>query len=343
MTMERGTEPRTGRHDATVLDRARTDLPVLVLAMGGHLLGLDRILDRQTSNWLQLILATPVVLWAGWPFFVRGWHSVVTRSLNMFTLIAHRDRRGVRLQRRRDRSLPDFSRRRSAQHGGAVARLLRGGGGHRRCWSCSGRCSNSGRGARPVGAIRALLGLARRRPGVVRAEGREEFRSTRSRSATVLRVRPGREGAGGRRGRWRARAPSTSRWSPASRCPVEKSPAIEVIGGTVNGTGGFVMGAEKVGSDTLLARIVQMVARPSGAARRFSVWPTGGGVGSCPLVIAVAVAHVRRLGASWPEPRSPTPWSNAVAVLIIACPCALGLATPMSVMVGVGRGAQAAS
>jgi len=314
-------------------------LPVIALEMGGHLTNLHMLLGQTLSNWLQLVFATPVVLWAGWPFFVRGWQSLLTRNLNMFTLIAM---------------------------GTGVAWL----------YSVAGTVASdifppafrSGDGAVPVyfeaaavitvlvllgqvlelrareqtsGAIRALLDLAPKTARRVKADGSEEEIGLDAVAAgDHLRVRPGEkvpvdgEVVEGRSALDQSMVTGES-------MPVTKNPGDKVIGGTLNKSGSFIMRAEKVGRDTLLARIVQMVAaaqRSRAPIQRLADQVSGWFV---PAVIAVAVAAFLAWSTFGPEPRFAFGLVAAVSVLIIACPCALGLATPMSIMVGVGRGATA--
>jgi Cu+-exporting ATPase len=314
-------------------------MPVVALEMGRHVLGLDHVVGATVSNWLQLVLATPVVLWAGWPFFQRGWRSLVTRNLNMFTLIAMGT--GVAWLYSVVATLapqlfpPAF---RGADAGVAVyfeaaavitVLVLLGQVLELRARETTG------------GAIRALLDLSpktARRIG--RSGGEEEVPLDAVQVGDVLRVRPGErvpvdgtviEGRG---------AVDESMVTGESM-PLAKEPGARLIGGTMNRAGSLLFRAEKVGRDTLLAQIVQLVAqaqRSRAPIQRLADQVSGYFV---PTVIAVALLAFAAWAVWGPEPRFSYGLVAAVAVLIIACPCALGLATPMSIMVGVGRGAEA--
>ena len=312
--------------------------PVLVLEMGGHLFNLHHLLAPQASNWLQLILATPVVIWAGWPFFVRGAQSLVTRNLNMFTLIAM----GTGIAwiysviatlapplfppafRNLDGSVSIYF------EAAAVITVL----------VLLGQVLELRAREQTGGAIRALLDLAPKMATRINADGSDE--EVVLDLVTVgerLRVRPGEkvpvdgeliEG----------RSSVDESMVTGESMPVTKTAGDNVIGGTLNQTGGFVMRAEKVGHDTVLSRIVEMVAsaqRSRAPIQRLADQVAGWFV---PVVILVAVLAFLAWAIWGPEPRMTYGLVAAVSVLIIACPCALGLATPMSIMVGVGRGAQ---
>ncbi|MBG0792075.1 copper-translocating P-type ATPase [Methylocystis sp. H62] len=312
--------------------------PVLVLEMGGHLFNLHHLLAPQASNWLQLILATPVVLWAGWPFFVRGAQSLVTRNLNMFTLIAMGT--GVAwiysvaatfapslfppAFRNIDGSVPIYF------EAAAVITVL----------VLLGQVFELRAREQTGGAIRALLDLAPKLATRINADGSdEEIVLDLVKVGERLRVRPGEkvpvdgeliEG----------RSSVDESMVTGESMPVTKTAGDNVIGGTLNQTGGFVMRAEKVGHDTVLSRIVEMVAsaqRSRAPIQRLADQVAGWFV---PVVILVAVLAFLAWAMWGPEPRMTFGLVAAVSVLIIACPCALGLATPMSIMVGVGRGAQ---
>jgi Cu+-exporting ATPase len=313
-------------------------LPVLVLEMGGHLIGLDHLIDRSTSNWLQLLFGTPVVLWAGWPFFQRGWFSVVNRSLNMFTLIALGT--GVAWVYSVVATLapgvfppafrgPDGSVAVYFEAAAVIVVLV-----------LLGQMLELRARERTGGAIKALLNLAPDMARRIRDDGTEEEVPLAAVAVgDRLRVRPGDkvpldgevlEGASN----------VDESMVTGEPVPVRKELGARVIGGTLNGQGAFVMRADHVGQDTVLARIVQMVAQAQRSqapiqrmADRVAAW-------FVPAVVAIAaVAFVAWL--VWgPDPRAAYAIVAAVTVLIIACPCALGLATPMSIMVGVGRGAQ---
>ena len=314
-------------------------VPVLILEMGGHLTGLTMLLGQQVSNWLQFALATPVVLWAGWPFFVRGWQSLVTRNLNMFTLIALGT--GVAwtysvIATFAPQIFPEAFR----QMDGAVAVYFEAAavitvlvllGQVLELWARE----------RTSGAIKALLGLAPKTARRVNADGKDEDVSLEHIAVgDLLRVRPGEkvpvdgeitEG----------RSALDESMVTGESMPVTKEAGGKVIGGTLNASGSLVIRAEKIGSETMLARIVEMVAnaqRSRAPIQRLADQVSGWFVPAVIIVAALAFAAWALWG---PEPRLAYGLVAAVAVLIIACPCALGLATPMSIMVGVGRGAQA--
>jgi Cu+-exporting ATPase len=314
-------------------------VPVFVLEMGGHLFGITERLGQQNANWLQLVLATPVVVWAGWPFLERGWRSLVSRNLNMFTLIAIGTGAAWLYSVAATVAPGLFPVALRAPDGGVPAYfeaaavitvlVLLG-----QVLELRARDSTSG-------AIRALLDLAPKTARILREDGREEEIGLESvQLGDQLRVRPGEkipvdgtvlEG----------RSAVDESMVTGESMPVTKEPGAMAVGGTLNQSGTLVIRAEKVGRDTLLARIVQMVAeaqRSRAPIQRLADQVAGWFV---PAVIAVSLLAF----ASWmvwgPEPRFSFALLAAVAVLIIACPCALGLATPMSIMVGVGRGAQA--
>ena len=313
-------------------------VPVLILEMGGHLTGLTMLLGQQTSNWIQLVLATPVVLWAGWPFFERGWQSLVTRNLNMFTLIALGT--GVAWI---------YSLIGTLAPGLFPAAVRVAGGGVPVYFEAAavitvlvlvGQVLELRAREQTSGAIRALLNLAPKLARRIRADGTDEdVDLTLIAAGDSLRVRPGErvpvdgeimEGA----------STLDESMLTGESMPVSKTIGAKVIGGTVNQSGGFVMRAQKVGRDTMLARIVQMVSeaqRSRAPIQRLADQVSGWFV---PLVLAVAALAFVAWSVFGPEPRMTFGLIAAVSVLIIACPCALGLATPMSIMVGVGRGAQ---
>ncbi|QIG97503.1 MULTISPECIES: heavy metal translocating P-type ATPase [unclassified Bradyrhizobium] len=310
-------------------------LPVFVLEMGSHL-GLGHLVPQDWSNWISFVLATPVVLWAGAPFFVRGWQSLVTRNLNMFTLIAM----GVGVAyvysvvaTLAPQLFPPAFR---GMHGAvavyfeaaAVITVL----------VLLGQVLELRARAQTSGAIRALLGLAPKTARRVTDHGDEDIDIDAIKVGDRLRVRPGEkvpvdgvviEG----------NAVIDESMVTGESMPVTKAEGESVIGGTVNQSGGLVMRAEKIGRDTMLSRIVDMVAKAQRSrapiqrlADRVAGW-------FVPAVIATAVLAFIAWTMFGPEPRLTFALVAAVTVLIIACPCALGLATPMSIMVGVGRGA----
>ena len=314
-------------------------IPVFVLEMGGHLTGLTMLLGQQLSNWVQFLFATPVVVWAGWPFFVRGWQSLLTRNLNMFTLIALGT--GVAwVYSVIATFFPQIFPAAFHQMDGAVSVYFEAAAVIT-VLVLLGQVLELGARDRTSGAIKALLGLAPKSARRVRADGNDEDVALEHIAAgDLLRVRPGEkvpvdgeitEG----------RSSLDESMVTGESMPVTKEAGDKVIGGTLNASGGFVMRAEKIGSETMLARIVQMVAeaqRSRAPIQRLADQVAGWFV---PAVIAVAVLAFAAWSMWGPEPRYAYGLVAAVAVLIIACPCALGLATPMSIMVGVGRGAQA--
>jgi Cu+-exporting ATPase len=314
-------------------------LPVVALEMGGHLTNLHMILGQQLSNWLQLALATPVVLWAGWPFFVRGWNSLVNRSLNMFTLIALGT--GVAwvyslVATAAPSIFPGAFRGMDGSvavyfEAAAVITVL----------VLLGQVLELRAREQTSGAIRALLDLAPKTARRVKADGSEEEVSLDLIGiGDRFRVRPGEkvpvdgvvvEG----------RSSVDESMVTGESMPVTKAVGDRAIGGTINRSGGLVVEAERIGRETLLARIVQMVAEAQRSrapiqrlADRVSGW-------FVPLVILIAVLAFVAWSIWGPDPKLAFGLVAAVTVLIIACPCALGLATPMSIMVGVGRGARA--
>ncbi|ODM74498.1 heavy metal translocating P-type ATPase [Bradyrhizobium elkanii] len=310
-------------------------LPVFVLEMGSHL-GLMHLVPQGWSNWISLVLATPVVLWAGAPFFVRGWQSLVTRNLNMFTLIAMGT--GVAYVYSVVATLapqlfpPAFRDMHGAVavyfEAAAVITVL----------VLLGQVLELRARAQTSGAIRALLGLAPKTARRVTEHGDEDIDIDAIKVGDRLRVRPGEkvpvdgvvvEGS----------AVIDESMVTGESMPVAKAEGERVIGGTVSQSGGLVMRAEKIGRDTMLSRIVDMVAKAQRSrapiqrlADRVAGW-------FVPAVIAAAVLAFIAWTVFGPEPRLTFALVAAVTVLIIACPCALGLATPMSIMVGVGRGA----
>ncbi len=313
-------------------------LPVVALEMGGHLTGLHRYLGQQTGNWLQFLFATPVVLWAGWPLLERGLRSVTNRSLNMFTLIAM----GVGvawLYSIVATAAPGLFPAAFRSSEGAVAvyfeaaavitvLVLLGQVLELRARESTG------------GAIRALLDLAPRTARRIRPDGTDEEVEL---DAVVvgdrLRVRPGEkvpvDGAV-----VEGRSAVDESMVTGESMPVTKELGAAVIGGTVNQSGALVVEAKRIGRDTMLSQIVHLVAqaqRSRAPIQRLADEVSGWFV---PVVIGVAVLAFAAWMVLGPEPRFAYALVAAVAVLIIACPCALGLATPMSIMVGVGRGAE---
>ncbi len=316
-------------------------VPLLLVAMGEYVPGrpLEQLASPRTLTWVELLLATPVVLWGGWPFFVRGWQSIVFRSLNMFTLIGL----GVGVAYVYsvvaavwpDLFPPSFreSTGEAAVYfeaaGVIVTLVLLGQVLELRARSQTGA------------AIKALLGLAPKTARRVREDGSDEdVPLDQVQPGDRLRVRPGEkvpvdgevlEGA----------SSVDESMVTGESIPVEKGPGDRVIGATVNGTGSIVMRADRVGADTLLSRIVQMVA--DAQRSRAPIQKLADVVAGYFVPAVVGIAIVTFVVWAWigPEPRMTHALINAVAVLIIACPCALGLATPMSIMVATGKGATA--
>ena len=312
-------------------------IPVFLVEMGGHLTGLTDWIGQQRSNWLQLILATPVVLWAGWPFFERGWQSLVTRNLNMFTLIAIGTGAAWLYSVIATVSPGLFPESFRAADGSvavyfeAAAIIV--------VLVLLGQVLELRARERTSGAIRALLDLTPKTARRINADGNEEDIGLELVTVgDLLRVRPGeRVPVDGELVEGRSSIDESM--VTGESMPVTKTVGAAVIGGTMNQTGTFVMRADKIGRDTVLARIVQMVAqaqRSRAPIQRLADQVSGWFV---PLVIGVAVLAFAAWSIWGPEPRFTFAMIAAVSVLIIACPCALGLATPMSVMVGVGRGA----
>ena len=316
-------------------------LPTLVVAMGAELAPelAGRFLSHSAIQWLQFALATPAVLWGGWPLFQRGWASLVNRSLNMFTLIAL----GVGVAwaysvvalfapglfppalRMEDGSVPVYF-----EAAAVITALV-----------LLGQVLELRARSRTSAAIRMLLGLAPKTARVVRADGREEdIPLEHVKPGDTLRVRPGEkvpvdgvvlEGA----------SALDESLVTGESIPVEKGPGDPLIGATVNGTGGLLMRAERVGADTLLAQIVHMVSEAQRSRAPIQRLADVVSAWFVPTVVVIAIATFAVWSLVGPEPRLGHAVVNAVAVMIIACPCALGLATPMSIMVGTGRGATA--
>jgi Cu+-exporting ATPase len=314
-------------------------LPVLALEMGGHLTNLHMLLGKTLSNWIQFALATPVVLWAGWPFFVRAWQSVVTRNFNMFTLIAMGT--GVAwIYSVVGVIAPQLFPPAFRDADGAIAVYFEAAAVITVLVLLGQVLELRAREA-TSGAIRALLDLAPKTARRMKNDGSDEEAALDTvQVGDRLRVRPGDkvpvDGV-----LLDGRSAVDESMVTGESMPVTKEKDSRVIGGTINKSGSFVMRADKIGRDTLLSQIVQMVASAQRSrapiqrlADQVSAW-------FVPAVIAVALLAFVAWAMFGPEPRFAFGLVAAVSVLIIACPCALGLATPMSIMVGVGRGAQA--
>jgi Cu+-exporting ATPase len=311
-------------------------VPVFALEMGSHIFG-HGFISPTLSNWIQFAFATPVVLWAGWPFFVRGWQSVATRNLNMFTLIAMGT--GVAYLYSVIATLaPAIFPAAFRDHSGAVATYFEAAAVIT-VLVLVGQVLELRAREQTSGAIRALIDLAPKTARRVRDGAEEDVALDQVAVGDTLRVRPGEkvpvdgiltEG----------RSSLDESMVTGESMPVTKNAGAKVIAGTLNSTGSFLMRAEKVGRDTMLSQIVQMVATAQRSrapiqrlADRVAAW-------FVPAVIAAAVLAFAAWTIFGPEPRFAYALVAAVTVLIIACPCALGLATPMSIMVGVGRGAE---
>src|SRR5882724_11657434 len=314
-------------------------IPVLFLAMGHAIPGLaiDSIVPKRIEKWVELVLTTPVVLWAGGFFFTRAWQSIVNRSLNMFTLIAVGvgaayvySAVGVILP---GIFPPSFRRHGEVElyfEAAAVITTL----------ILLGQLIEARARSRTGHAIKALLGLAAKTAHRVRNDQEQEIAVDQVQKDDVLRVRPGEkipidgviiDG----------KSNVDESMITGEPMPVAKQPGEKVIGATVNQTGSFLMRAERIGSETVLAQIVQMVAdaqRSRAPIQKLADTVSGYFV---PAVIGVAIITFVVWSIVGPAPAMAYALVNAVSVLIIACPCALGLATPMSIMVGVGRAAQA--
>lgn len=313
-------------------------LPVAALGMLGEPLGFDKVIPPTVSMWVQFTLATPVVLWAGWPFFVRGWASLVARSLNMFTLIALGT--GVAwlysvVATVLPGTFPPTFRSAEGMVGvyyeaAAVITVL----------VLLGQVLELRAREHTSGAIRALLDLTPKTAYRITDGGEEEIPLEALAVGDRVRVRPGEKIAVDGQV-LEGRSAVDESMVTGESMPVTKESGSKVIGGTINRSGALIVRAEKLGRDSMLARIVQMVADAQRSrapiqrlADRVASW-------FVPAVIAVALLAFTGWMVWGPEPRFAHGLVAAVTVLIIACPCALGLATPMSIMVGVGRGAQA--
>jgi Cu+-exporting ATPase len=313
-------------------------VPVFALEMGSHLFNIHHLIAQQTSNWVQLLLGTPVVLWAGWPFFVRAVASVKNRSLNMFSLLAL-GTGAAWLYSIIGTVAPQLFPANLRLLDGAVAIYFEAAAVIT-VLVLLGQVLELRAREKTSGAIKALLGLAPKTAVKVKADGTDETVQVDAiQVSDLLRVRPGEkvpvdgeltDGKGN----------VDESMVTGEPIPVAKAVGSKVTAGTLNQTGGFVMRAEKVGADTLLSQIVHMVAaaqRSRAPIQRMADQVAGWFV---PVVILIAVLTFVAWMVWGPTPAFSYALITAVAVLIIACPCALGLATPMSIMVGVGKGAQ---
>ncbi len=318
---------------------AALGLPVFLLAMGDMVLGmgLGGRIDMRATNWIGLVFATPVVLWAGWPFFERAWASIVNRSPNMFTLIAM----GVGaayLFSAAGTAVPGIFPEGFRVHGvvetyfdtAVVITVL----------VLLGQVLELRARSRTSSAIKQLLGLAPKDARVIRDGREEDIPLQHVAVGDTIRVRPGEkvpvdgvviDG----------RSAVDESMVTGEPIPVEKETGARVTGGTINGTGSLTMRAERVGADTLLAQIVRMVSEAQRSRAPIQRLADRVAEFFVPAVVLTAVAAFVAWAMWGPEPRLAHALVSAVAVLIIACPCALGLATPMAIMVGTGRGATA--
>jgi Cu+-exporting ATPase len=315
--------------------------PLMAIAMSGMFwqMPLHRLLPGAALPWLELALATPVVLWGGWPFFQRFWTSLLNRSPNMFTLIGMGT--GVAYGYSLIATLAPQIFPESLRGMGNYPDVYFEAAAAITTLVLLGQVMELRARSRTSAAIRALLDLSPKTARLLNEDGSEkDIPLEQVQPGDRLRVRPGEkvpvdgvilEG----------RSAIDESMITGESMPVEKSPDSPVIGATINGTGSFVMRAERVGSETLLARIVQLVGQAQRSrapiqrlADRVAKW-------FVPIVVAVALVTFFAWWLLGPQPRLAHALVNAVAVLIIACPCALGLATPMAIMVGVGRGARA--
>lgn len=315
-------------------------IPVFVLEMAAHLVDLHHWISPQALNWIQLALATPAVLWAGWPFFERGFASLRNRSLNMFTLIAM----GIGVawiysvvatllpgtfpesMRTMEGAVPVYF------EAAAVITAL----------ALLGQVLELRAREKTSGAIKALLGLAPKRARRIREDGSdEEVDVDQVVVGDRLRVRPG-EKVPVDGGVIEGRSAVDESMVTGESMPVTKTQGSKLVAGTINQSGALVMEATGIGRDTMLARIVQMVAaaqRSRAPIQRLADQVSGWFV---PVVIVIAILAFAAWMIWGPEPTFAHALVAAVSVLIIACPCALGLATPMSIMVGVGKGPNSA-
>ena len=318
---------------------AALSLPLAVAVMGAHLIPdfPHEWMKTPVARWIQMAMATPVVLWGGWPFFVRAVESVKHRSLNMFTLIAL----GVGVAYIYSLILTLFPSQIAQAAGGLELEVYFEAAAVITALVLLGQVLELKARNQARNAMRALLDLAPKMARIIRPDGREEdVHLSEVHKGDLLRVRPGEkvpvdgvviEG----------HSSVDQSMVTGESVPVEKSPGDKVTGATLNGTGGFTMRAERVGNETLLAQIVDMVAkaqRTRAPIQRMADIVSGYFV---PAVVAIALITALVWGIWGPEPKLAYAIVNAVAVLIIACPCALGLATPMSIIAGTGRGAHA--
>lgn len=315
-------------------------IPLVLIAMSGLIPGfsLVRLIPSPILMWLELVLATPVILWGGWPFFVRGWKSIINRSPNMFTLIGL----GVAIAYVYSviaTFLPDIFPSSFRSEGGEVGRYFEAAAVIVTL-VLLGQVLELKARSKTTAAIKALLGLAPKTARLIRNGTEEDIPLDQINPGDLLRVRPGEkipvdgivvEGL----------SSVDESMITGEPIPVQKVKGDRVIGATVNGTGTLIMRAEKVGAETLLSQIVRMVAEAQRS--RAPIQKLADIVAGYFVQIVVVIAVITFIGWALfgPEPKMATALVNAVSVLIIACPCALGLATPMSIMVAMGKGATA--
>jgi Cu+-exporting ATPase len=338
-------EPTGEEDDSELIDMQRRfwaglvlALPVFVIAMGGHLPGdpVGKIIPDSVSKWIEFALATPVVLWCGLPFFKRGWKSVVSWNLNMFTLIAVGT--GTAFIYSAVAALFPNAFPESFRHHGEVA-LYFEAAAVIIVLVLLGQVLELRARKRTSGAIKELMGLAPKQARVVRDGKETDVALEEVQAGDILRVRPGEkvpvdgtitEG----------KSTLDESMLTGEPVPVDKKEGDPVTGATINQTGSFLMEATKVGRDTVLAQIVRMVGAAQRSRAPIQHLADRFAAVFVPVVIGVSVLTFALWAWLGPDPRLAHALVNAVAVLIIACPCALGLATPMSIMVGVGRGAK---
>jgi Cu+-exporting ATPase len=339
VSLEEGPDPELVDMTRRFWVSAILSLPLALWVMGVHLLPIvpHEWLTSPLTRWVEMAVATPVVVWGGWPFFVRAVDSIRHRSLNMFTLIAL----GVGVAYLYSVILTVFPHWVASLAGGLKLDVYFEAASVITALVLLGQVLELKARAQARNAMRALLDLAPKVARLIHADGREEdVHLSQVHKGDLLRVRPGEkipvdgivtEG----------HSSVDQSMLTGESMPVEKNPGDKVTGATLNGTGGFVMRAERVGGETLLAQIVEMVSkaqRTRAPIQRMADTVSGYFV---PVVVLIAVLTAVIWGIWGPEPKLAYAVVNAVAVLIIACPCALGLATPMSIIAGTGRGARA--
>lgn len=346
MTLEPEAVALSDKPDPELIDMTRRfwvaailSIPLLIKVMGEHFIPwIHENLNTDMARWGQLAFATPVVLWCGWPFFVRGWQSLLNRHLNMFTLVslgigvAYGYSTAVTL-------FPDWFK--SFAGGAMVPDLYFEAAAIITVLVLLGQVLELRARSQTNSALRALFDLAPKMARIVRADGSEiDIAVSEVKLGDLLRVRPGEKIPVDGVVTQGSSAVDQSMLTGESM-PVEKHVGDKVTGATLNGTGGLVMQAERVGLDTMLSQIVAMVAkaqRSRAPIQRMADSVSGYFV---PVVVLAALLTAVVWGVWGPEPKLAYALLNAIAVLIIACPCALGLATPMSIMAGTGRAASA--